>query len=176
MEVGGLTQARHRWPSLSGMSRESTDDQARAIHALVTETASRQISKDIAHLADIQVDGHGLHAVSPPAGYRAPTSGVVTTHVLATSRDVPGAAVEMRVAVWVADDDGGYLLTRAGSDRSLAIAVDDIDPEPTDALRGRLNDYVALIIAHMVSELNVAMQRTYGRESAEQDVAEYDES
>ncbi|MEJ7635033.1 hypothetical protein [Aeromicrobium sp.] len=155
---------------------DRTDALARTAHELVTVTASRQISREIAHLAEIEVDSHGVHAVSPPEGYCAPTSGVITTHVLARSRDVPEATVETRVAVWVSDpgtDPSTILLTRADSERSLALAVDDLEPEPTSHARGQVNDFVAVIIAHMVSSLNVAMQRTYGRES-DTDVAEYD--
>jgi hypothetical protein len=155
---------------------DDLDELAHAVHDLVTATASRQVSRDIAHLAEIEVDSHGLHAVSPPEGYRAPSSGVITTHVVARSRDVPEASAEMRVAVWVAQpgaDVPAVLLTRADSDRSLAIAAEAIRPEPTPHLRGRLNDFVALIIAHMVSELNAAMQRSYIRESTA-DAAEYD--
>jgi hypothetical protein len=155
---------------------DDLDELAHTVHDLVTETASRQVSREIAHLAEIEVDGHGLHAVSPPECYRAPSSGVITTHVVARSRDVPDASAEMRVAVWVARpgaDVPAVLLTRADSDRSLAIDAAAVHPEPTPQLRGQLNDFVALIIAHMVSELNSAMQRSYIRESTA-DAAEYD--
>jgi hypothetical protein len=155
---------------------DNLDELARTVHELVTETASRQISREIAHLAEIDVDSHGVHAVSPPEGYRAPSSGVITTHVVARSRDVPEASTEMRVAVWVAQpgaDVPDVLLTRADSDRSLGLDADAIAPEPTPHLHGQINDFVALIIAHMVSELNAAMQRTYMREPGA-NAAEYD--
>jgi hypothetical protein len=154
---------------------DRTDAWARLAHELVTETAARQISREIAHLAEIEVDSHGVHAVSPPPGFRAPATGVITTHVLARSRDMPQATAETRVAVWVADTGRSVLLTRADSDRTLELATADLDPEPSPHARGQVNDFVAVIIAHMVSSLNVAMQRTYGHES-EADVAEYDRS
>jgi hypothetical protein len=154
---------------------DRSDAWARAAHDLVTETASHQISREIAHMAEIEVDSHGTHAVSPPEGYRAPASGVITTHVLATSRDVPQASVETRVAVWVAKEpnEPAVLLTRADSDRVLELSASELEPEPNASARGQVNDFVAVIIAHMVSSLNVAMQRTYGHES-DTDVAEYD--
>lgn len=151
------------------------DDLARTTHELVTEIATRQISRDIAHLAEIEVDSHGVHAVSPPDGFHAPASGVITTHVLARSRDVPEATVETRVAVWVSDTEPAVLLTRAESDRTLTLSAQDLDPDPTDHARGQVNDFVAVAIAHTVSSLNAAMQRTYAHES-DSDVAEYDNS
>jgi hypothetical protein len=156
---------------------DRSDAWARTAHELVTETAAHQISREIAHLAEIEVDSHGTHAVSPPKGYAAPVSGVITTHVLARSRDVPQASVETRVAVWVATepDEPAVLLTRADSDRVLELSASDLEPEPNAAARGQVNDFVAVAIAHMVSALNVAMQRTYGHES-DTDVAEYDRS
>jgi hypothetical protein len=156
-------------------AEDRSDAWARAAHELVTETASRQISREIAHLAEIEVDSHGIHAVSPPPGYQAPASGVITTHVLARSRDVPGASVETRVAVWVANEpnEPAVLLTRVDSDRVLELSATDLEPEPSAVARGQVNDFVAVIIAHMVSSLNVAMQRTYGHES-DQYAAEYD--
>lgn len=160
---------------------EATDDRtdalARVVHELVTQTASHQVSREIAHLAEIEVDSHGTHAVSPPDGYRAPSSGVITTHVLARSRDVPEAAVEMRVAVWVAEPRSGsaaIVLTRADSDRSLELTEQDLTPQPSPRARGQINDYVAVIIAHMVSSLNVAMQRTYIHDTEDDGAAEYD--
>ena len=157
---------------------ERSEAWARAAHELVTETASRQISRDIAHLAEIEVDSFGTHAVSPPQGYQAPPSGVITTHVLARSRDVPEATVETRVAVWVAKEpnEPAVLLTRVGSDRVLELSASDLEPEPTAQARGQVNDYVAVVIAHMVSSLNAAMQRTYGHEKSEPGEAEYGES
>jgi len=155
---------------------DNLDEMAHTVHELVTETASHQVSREIAHLAEIEVDSHGVHAVSPPAGYRAPASGVITTHVVARSRDVPEASTEMRVSVWVAEpgaDVPDVMVTRADTDRSLGLEAEDIAPEPTHHLHGQINDFVALIIAHMVSELNAAMQRTYIRETGV-GAAEYD--
>lgn len=150
------------------------DGLARTAHELVTEVASLQISREIAHLAEIEVDSQGVHAVAPPEGFRTPAAGVVMTHVLARSRDVPEAVVETRVAVWVSTVGATVLLTRAESDQRLRLSAEDLDPEPTDHARGQVNDFVALAIAHVVSSLNVAIQRTYGHESAD-DAAEYDD-
>ncbi|MBC7632665.1 hypothetical protein [Aeromicrobium sp.] len=152
------------------------DRLARSLHELVTDTASRQISRETAHLADIEVDSHGIHAMSPPQGYAAPASGVVMTHVAARSRDIPAAGIEVRVAVWVSTpgaESPTILLTRSDDDRTLSIDVADLQPDPTPHARGQVNDFVAVIIAHMVSGLNVAMQRTYLHESDDTD-AEYD--
>jgi hypothetical protein len=148
---------------------------ARTIHALVAETAARQVSREIAHLAEIEVDDAADAPLEAPAGHRAPASGAVATHVVARSRDIPAAAVEMSVAVWVAADPSAptFLLTRADDERSLTIALDDVRPEVTPHLRAQVNDFVAVIIAHMVARLNVAMQRTYLHEP-EGDVAEYE--
>ena len=161
---------------MSHDAADRSDSLTRTAHELVTETASHQISRQIVHLAEIEVDSHGVHAVSPPTGYRAPESGVVTTHVLARSRDVPQATAETRVAVWIAEpvtESSAVLLTRSDSDRTLEITADDLTPEPTAHARGQVNDFVAVIIAHMVSELSSEMQRAYVRESTA-DVAEYD--
>jgi hypothetical protein len=155
----------------------TADALAQVVHQLVTEIASHQVSREIAHLAEIEVDSHGVHAVAPPEGYRAPASGVITTHVLARSRDVRDATVEMRIAVWVGERDSGsadLLLTRADSERALELSAADLLPEPSDRARGQVNDYVAVIIAHMVSSLNVAMQRTYIHDPEDGAQAEYD--
>lgn len=152
------------------------DDLARSVHDLVTETAAHQVSREIAHLAEIAVDSVDSH-LPVPEGYRAPASGVVTTHVVARSWDIPEASVEMRVSVWVAAPGAGVpdlLITRVDNERVLEINMDDVRPEPTPQLRGRVNDFVAVIIAHMVSSLNVAMQRTHIHE-AEAEVGEFDE-
>src|SRR5215207_6292257 len=122
---------------------DNLDEMAHTVHELVTATASHQVSREIAHLAEIEVDSHGVHAVSPPAGYRAPASGVITTHVVARSRDVPEASTEMRVAVWIAEpgaDVPDVMLTRGDSDRSLGIDAEAIAPEPTPHLQGQIND------------------------------------
>lgn len=154
------------------------DALARSVHELVTDIAAHQVSREIAHFADITVDADGADVLVAPAGHIAPSTGAITTHVRARSHDVPAASVEMWVAVWVAEpgsDAAAIVLTRGDDDRSLEISVDEVDPQPTPHLRGRINDYVALIIAHMVAELNVAMQRTYAHESpAKTHLAEYE--
>lgn len=157
------------------MSETTQDDLARTILDVVSETASRQITREIAHLADIAVDtsDDGTH-VAPP-GLVMPSSGCITTKVTATSRD-HGVTEDMRVAVWpTADTEGpAFVVTRSDSERQLPIARADVDPEVTDHLRGQVNDFVATIIAHMVAELDVKLQRTYIRES-QGEVAEYTE-
>ena len=65
-------------------------------------------------------------------------------------------------------------MTRSDSDRTLEIALADVTPELSRHLHGQVNDFVAAIIAQMVTELNVAMQRTYIRES-HGDLGEYTE-
>jgi hypothetical protein len=142
---------------------EQLDDLARTVHDLVTATAAHQVSREIAHLAEISVDTDDSDLV-PPEGFQAPESGAVTTHVVARSWDIPDASVETRVSVWVSIPGSAtpkLLLTRVGTERELEIEVDDVKPEPTAQLRGRVSDFVAVSIAHMVSSLNVAMQRTH---------------
>ena len=152
------------------------DELARAILALLWETTDHQISREIAHLADITVDTEddGSH-VAPP-GLVMPASGCITTRVVATARDHQGVDESMRVAVWptVEGDDPAFVVTRSDSDRTLPVALADIEPAASDHLRGQVNDFIAAIIAHMVTELNVKMQRTYIRES-QGSLAEYTE-
>ena len=139
------------------------DELARSVHNLVIETATHQVTREIAHLAEITVDSDDSH-LAAPEGYRTPSDGAVTTHVVARSWDIPEASVETRVSVWVTDPGSSaprLLITRAGSERELEIGIDDVGPEPTPQLRSRINDFVAVSIAHMVSSLNVAMQRTH---------------
>jgi hypothetical protein len=136
---------------------------ARTVHDLVTETAAHQVSREIAHLAEISVDSNDSQ-LTPPNGYRTPDGGAVTTHVVARSWDIPEASVETQVSVWVTGpkaQDAKLLITRVDSERELEIDIADVNPEPTAQLRGRINDFVAVSIAHMVSRLNVAMQRTH---------------
>lgn len=142
------------------------DELARSVHSIVTETAAHQVSREIAHLAEITVDTGDSH-LTPPKGYRTPSGGAVTTHVVARSWDIPEASVETRVSVWVTGPRASaprLLITRADSERVLEIDIDDVSPEPIPQLRGGINDFVAVSIAHMVSSLNVAMQRTHIRE------------
>lgn len=143
------------------------DALARTILGVLWETTDRQISREIAHLADIAVDtaDDGSH-VAPP-GLVMPASGAITTKVVATARDHQGVSDSMRVAVWptAEGDDPAFVVTRSDSERTLPVALRDVDPVVTDHLRGQVNDFVAAIIAQMVAELDVAMQRTYIRES-----------
>jgi hypothetical protein len=149
---------------------------ATAILALLWETTERQVSREIAHLADIAVDSDddGSH-VAPP-GLAMPAQGCITTRVVATARGHHGVSEAMRVAVWptVKGDDPAFVVTRSDSDRTLPVALHDVQPEITEHLRGQVNDFIAAIIAQMVAELDVKMQRTYIRES-QGDLAEYTE-
>jgi len=154
----------------------SADDLARRILAVLWETTDRQISREIAHLADISVDtsDDGSH-VAPP-GLVMPASGAITTKVVATARGHQGVDESMRVAVWPtgSGDNPAFVVTRSDSQRTLPVALADVDPEVTDHLRGQVNDFIAAIIAQMVADLDVKMQRTYIRES-QGDLAEYTE-
>lgn len=159
------------------MSDPTTDDLARSILALLWETTDHQISREIAHLADIvaDTDDDGSHVA--PEGMVRPESGCVTVSVVATARDHQGVSEQMRVAVWPVAGGGtdpAFVVTRSDSDRQLPVALSDVQPEVTAHLRGQVNDFIAAIIAHMVAELDVKMQRTYIRES-QGDLAEYTE-
>lgn len=158
------------------MTADTTDDLCRSILALLWETTDHQISREIAHLADITVDeaDDGSHVA--PEGLVMPESGAITTRVVATSRGHEGVSEAMRVAVWptVSGDDPAFVVTRSDSDKTLPIALSDVSPALTDHLRGQVNGFIAAIIAHMVAELDVKMQRTYIRES-QGDLAEYTE-
>lgn len=152
------------------------DDLARAILTLLWETTDHQISREIAHLADISVDTDDDGSHVAPTGLVMPASGAITTRVVATARDHEGVAVSMRVAVWptASGNDPAFIVTRSDSDRTLPVALGDVEPAVTDHLRGQVNDFIAAIIAHMVAELDVQMQRTYIRES-QGSLAEYTE-
>jgi len=142
------------------------DELSRTVHQLVIEAAAHQVSREIAHLAEITVDPVDSH-LTPPQGYRTPSGGAVTTHVIARSWDIPEASVETRVSVWVTGPRSkvpALLITRADSERVLKIDLNDLLPDPTPHLHGQISDFVAMTIAHMVSSLNVAMQRTHIRE------------
>lgn len=150
------------------MQTSSEQDRlARTILDLLTETTSRQISREIAHLADIGVDtsDDGSH-IAPP-GLLMPTSGAITTLVVATSRDHPEVSEQIRVAVWPAadGDDPAFVVTLTDSNRTLPIALTEVQPELSTHLRGMVNDFVAATIAQVVTKLNVGMQRTYIHES-----------
>ena len=158
------------------MSDTTQDELARRILAVLWETTDRQIGREIAHLADIAVDtsDDGTHVA--PAGLVMPESGAITTRVVASARGHQGVDEAMRVAVWptAEGDDPAFVVTRSDSDRTLPIALSEIEPEVTAHLQGRVNDFIAAIIAQMVAELDVKMQRTYIRES-QGDLAEYTE-
>jgi hypothetical protein len=143
------------------------DRLARTILDLLTETTSHQISREIAHLADIAVDtsDDGSH-VAPP-GLLMPASGAITTLVVATSRDHADVSEQIRVAVWpVAEgDDPAFVVTLSDSDRTLPIALTEVEPVLSSHLHGMVNDFVAATIAQVVTKLNVGMQRTYIHES-----------
>lgn len=155
---------------------DPSEDQARQILDAVSITADRQISREIAHLADIAADtsDDGSH-VAPP-GLVMPASGAITVSVQATARDHEGVSESMRVAVWPTATriDPAFVVTRSDSDRTLRVALDDIEHGVTPHLQARINDFVASIIASMVAELDVKLQRTYIRES-QGDLAEYTE-
>ncbi|MRJ75877.1 hypothetical protein GEV29_04965 [Aeromicrobium sp. SMF47] len=154
-----------------------SDDLARRILAVLWETTDRQVTREIAHLADIVVDTSDDGTHTAPEGLVMPPSGCVTTLVTATARDHPGVTEDMRVAVWpVADggEDPAFVVTRSDSELTLPVALAEIHPEVTPRLQARVNDFIATIIAHMVAELDVKMQRTYIRES-QGDLAEYTE-
>jgi hypothetical protein len=158
------------------MSDATRDDLCRTILDLLWEATDRQISREIAHLADIAVDTSDDGSHVAPEGLVMPSSGTITTRVVATARGHEGVDESMRVAVWptAAGDDPAFVVTRSDSDRTLPVAMADVQPAVTDHLRGQVNDFVAAIIAHMVTELNVKMQRTYIHES-HGDLAEYTE-
>ncbi|MFI5430055.1 hypothetical protein [Aeromicrobium sp. UC242_57] len=159
------------------MTDTTRDALAQTILGILWETTDRQVSREIAHLADIAVDtsDDGSH-VAPP-GLLMPESGCITVRVVATARGHNGVDEAMRVAVWpTADggDDPAFVVTRSDTDRTLPIALADVQPEITAHLRSQVNDFIAAIIAHMVAELDVKMQRTYIRES-QGELAEYSE-
>ena len=152
------------------------EELATAILALLWETTDRQVSREIAHLADItaDTDDDGSH-VAPP-GLVMPSGGCITTRVVATARGHQRVSEAMRVAVWptAEGDDPAFVVTRSDSDRTLPVALADVQPEITEHLRHQVNDFIAAIIAQMVADLDVKMQRTYIRES-QGDLAEYTE-
>ncbi len=158
------------------MSDPSTDDLARSILAVLWETTDRQVSREIAHLADITADAEDDGSHVAPEGLVMPQSGCITTQVVATARGHDGVSESMRVAVWptAEGDDPAFVVSRSDSDRTLPVALRDVQPEVTEHLRSQVNDFIAAIIAHMVAELDVKMQRTYIRES-QGDLAEYTE-
>jgi len=157
-------------------STPEQDELARSILELLTETTSHQISREIAHLADIAVDTSDDGSHVPPPGLLMPASGAVTTLVTATSREHQDVQEPIRVAVWptAEGDDPAYVVTLSDSERTLPIALADVKPELSAHLRGQVNDFVATTVAQVVTKLNVGMQRTYIHES-HGDTAEYTE-
>lgn len=158
------------------MSDLTTDALAQSILAALWEATDRQITREIAHFADIDADitDDGSHVA--PEGMRMPDCGAITTKVTATVRGTEGVTESMRVAVWPtkSGDDPAFIVTLSGSQRQLPVALADVNPSISDSLKARINDFIASTIAHMVAELDVKMQRTYIRESTS-DLAEYSE-
>ncbi len=149
-----------------GLSYAELDAAAHRLHDLLTTVAQRQIDRPLLHEFHIDVATDASHTLSPPDGYRRPAAGAITTTLDVRSRSVPSAGTHVRVTVWPAlggADVVDLLVERQGTDQQLPVRVDEIHPEVTDALRGRVNDYVAHQVALVVSALNVAMQRRLGR-------------
>ena len=44
------------------------------------------------------------------------------------------------------DDDPAFVVTRSDSDRTLPVALRDVEPQVTDHLRSQVNDFIAAII------------------------------
>ncbi len=149
-----------------GLSYGELDAAAHRLHDLLTRTAERQIDRPLLHEFDIAVDTDGSLRLAPPAGYRRPASGAITTRVVARARSSAPAQVGLRVTVWPAlggADVVDLLVVREGVEpaatQRLEVRLDEIHPEPTESLRHRVNDFVARQVAQVVSELNIAMQR-----------------
>lgn len=149
-----------------GLSYAELDAAAHRLHDLLTSVAQRQIDRPLLHEFLIEVATDASQRLPPPAGYRRPAAGAITTTLDVRSRSVPAAGTHVRVTVWPAlggADVVDLLAERQGTDQRLEVRVDEIHPEATDTLRGRVNDYVAHQVALVVSGLNVAMQRHLGR-------------
>lgn len=146
----------------AGLSYAELDACAHRLHELSTSTAERQIDAPLLHEFTIDVATDASGTLAPPAGYRRPAAGAVTTTLDVTSRSVPTATTHVRVTVWPAlggADVVDLLVERHGTDHRLEVRVDEIHPEAGEALRRRVNDFVARQVALVVSDLNVAMQR-----------------
>ncbi|MGJ9412681.1 hypothetical protein ACHAAC_08210 [Aeromicrobium sp. CF4.19] len=149
-----------------GLSYVELDEAAHRLHGLLTSVAEGQIGRPLLHEFHIDVDTAASQEPTPPPGYRRPASGAITTTVDVRSRSVPAAHTHVRVTVWPAlggADVVDLLAEREGTDHRLEVRLDEIHPEATDAVRGRVNDFVARQVALVVTELNVAMQRALGR-------------
>lgn len=160
----------------SATSTPEQDQLSQQILDLLTETTSHQISREIAHMADIAVDTHDDGSHAAPPGLLMPSVGAITTLVVATSREHQEVKEPIRVAVWptAEGNDPAYVVTLSESPRTLPIALADVQPELSSHLRSQVNDFVATTVAQVVTRLNVGMQRTYIRES-HGDTAEYTE-
>ncbi len=147
-----------------GLSYGELDAVAHELQDLVIRTAERQISRPVAHEFAIDASTDPSTTLAPPPGYRRPATGAITVLVRARSRSAD-VGVTVRVTVWPALGGAAVtdlLVERAGTDRRLEVRLDELVPEPTDALRRRLNDWVARQVASVVAELNVLMQRHLG--------------
>lgn len=157
-------------PLLAGrgdLDYAALDAVAHRVHDLLHRTAERQIDRPLLHAFDITVEADHSQTVSPPDGYRRPAAGAITTHVVVRSKDVPSAIVDVRVTVWPAlggADVADLAVARENAAPSpmhwLDIDLAEAEPEISDALAGRINAFVARQVALVVSELNVAMQRS----------------
>ncbi|WP_375000753.1 hypothetical protein [Aeromicrobium sp. CTD01-1L150] len=172
----------------AGLSYAELDAAAHRLHDLLTHVAERQIDRPLLHEFDIDVATDASHTLTPPAGYRRPAAGAITTTLDVTSRSVPAASTHVRVTVWPAlggADVVDLLVERrdelrrgrratggnepeqgrraTGDEYTLEVRLDEIHPEVTEGLRGRVNDFVARQVALVVSGLNVTMQRHIGR-------------
>lgn len=155
----------------AGLSYAELDAAAHRLHDLLTAVAERQIDRPLLHEFVIDVATDASQTLPPPPGYRRPAAGAITTTLDVRSRSVPAASTHLRVTVWPAlggADVVDLLAERRDTDRvggaeGLEVRLDEIHPRATDALRGRVNDFVARQVALVVSGLNVAMQRHLGR-------------
>ncbi|KQY56099.1 hypothetical protein ASD11_16680 [Aeromicrobium sp. Root495] len=148
-----------------GLTYAQLDDAARTLQALLVRTAERQISRPLVHEFEVLADDDPAHRADPPAGYRRPAAGSITTLVQARSRSASEVGIDLRVTVWPAlggADVTDLLIDREGTDRRLEVRLDELLPEPGESLRHRLNDFVARQVSSVVAELNVAMQRHLG--------------
>ena len=148
-----------------GLSYDELDAAAHRLHDLLTATAERQIDRPLLHEFTIDVDTSTSTTLEPPPGYRRPATGAITTHLDVRSRSSQRASLQLRVVVWPAlggADVVDLLVTLDGAADVLEVRLDEVEPEATDALRHRVNDWVARRVALVVGGLNVAMQRALG--------------
>lgn len=146
----------------AGLTYTALDDCARLLRDLLVTTAERQLGRPLLRELEIGVDTDDSPALSPPEGYRRPAAGAVTVRVVVQSRTSPGARLGLRVTVWPAlggADVVDLLVVREGTPHVLEVRVDELHPQPTEALQHRVNDFVARQVALVVSDLTIAMQR-----------------